>query len=352
MEIKKYVPENHKIKAVVYGASGSGKTHFGGTAPKPIFASSENGLLSIKDKRPDFVDIRSLQDLTDLYMYLKNQKHDYETVVIDSITEINEIIKAEIEKRTGRPIQKADWAEVGKRIRRILRNFRDLPMHVLFLAQETIEKDDDTIRKIYPSLNGKAAQEIAYYMDVVGYAEVESIGTGKGSTQTHRITTESHPKYTTKDRSKLIGNSVDPSFADWVAKVQEMEVGEQETVHSSEAEPAKELPQPKPNTEKKPTPTKKETETRDVAITNNTSKKLFAYWNDVWSLMGKLYPDARDSQGAYKYAKQASNANRIKTLTELYGVDSSTKLTEKQANDFIDRLKLKYNDLSEQLKHS
>jgi hypothetical protein len=39
-----------------------------------------------------------MQDLRDLLLYLKNQKHSYETVVIDSISEINDIIKAEIEK--------------------------------------------------------------------------------------------------------------------------------------------------------------------------------------------------------------------------------------------------------------
>ena len=42
-------------------------------------------------------------------------------------------------------------------------------MHVLFIAQEKYEKDGDEIEKIVPSLNGKSADEIAYFMDVVGY---------------------------------------------------------------------------------------------------------------------------------------------------------------------------------------
>jgi hypothetical protein len=40
-------------------------------------------------------------------------------------------------------------------------------MHVLFIAQESNEKDEDRIEKIVPSLNGKAATEIAYFMDIV-----------------------------------------------------------------------------------------------------------------------------------------------------------------------------------------
>lgn len=39
--IKKYQAENQFIKALIYGASGSGKTTFSATAPNPIFASSE-----------------------------------------------------------------------------------------------------------------------------------------------------------------------------------------------------------------------------------------------------------------------------------------------------------------------
>ena len=75
MEIKKTSIKEHKIKAVVYGASGSGKTTFGATAPKPIFASAENGLLSIAEQGVDFVDINSLDNLRDLYNFLKNNLH-------------------------------------------------------------------------------------------------------------------------------------------------------------------------------------------------------------------------------------------------------------------------------------
>jgi hypothetical protein len=47
MQIKMFRPTDHKVKALIYGASGAGKTVFGGTAPKPIFASAESGLLSL-----------------------------------------------------------------------------------------------------------------------------------------------------------------------------------------------------------------------------------------------------------------------------------------------------------------
>lgn len=76
MEIKTFSPTSHKIKAVIYGASGSGKTYFAATAPNPIFASAEGGLLStLKHKKKidpvKYVSITKLEDLRDLLAYLK-----------------------------------------------------------------------------------------------------------------------------------------------------------------------------------------------------------------------------------------------------------------------------------------
>ena len=65
MQIKTFKPADHKIKALVYGRSGSGKTMFGGTAPKPLILSAENGLLSLATSglQVDTVEIKSLANL-------------------------------------------------------------------------------------------------------------------------------------------------------------------------------------------------------------------------------------------------------------------------------------------------
>lgn len=220
MEIKKFSVTTHHVKALVYGASGSGKTTFAGTARNAIFASAEGGLMSISDKTPDFVEIRSLKDLMDLHAYLRNEKHGYETVVIDSISEINEIIKIEIERRTGKSMQLQDWGELAKRIRGILRGFRDLPMHVLFIAQESTETDEQKIVKFVPQLNGKAATEVAYFMDIVGYLKIEPDGS-------RHMICEPNAKYLTKDRSRVIGNDSPVDFGVWMDKIATLEIGEQ-----------------------------------------------------------------------------------------------------------------------------
>jgi hypothetical protein len=95
-------------------------------------------------------------------------------------------------------MQLQDWGTLGKEIKTILREFRDLPMHVIFIAQEISEKNEDKIQKILPSLNGKSATDIAYYMDVVGYAYIDK-ATGK-----RMINTTPHSLYLTKDRTNVI----------------------------------------------------------------------------------------------------------------------------------------------------
>ena len=71
MQIKQFTPTSHKIKAVIYGESGTGKTSFGGTCPNAIFASAESGLLSIAHLNPEYVEIITIQDLAELLVYLK-----------------------------------------------------------------------------------------------------------------------------------------------------------------------------------------------------------------------------------------------------------------------------------------
>lgn len=317
IQIKNFVPLDHKVKAVIYGASGAWKTVFGATAPKPIFASAEGGLLSVADKNIQFVEIKSLKDLQELLIYLKTAKHDFETVVIDSITEINDIIKMDIEKRTGKWMQLQDWWELAKKIKAILRWFRDLDLHVIFLAQEVSESDEGVVTKIVPSLNGKAATEIAYFMDNVGYLMIDKTGERK-------LLTQPNAKLLTKDRSGLIWNDCPVDFSEWVNRVKKIKTGTQTVSVDFEAEidekTWKELPQPKKT---------------EPMITEATGSKLFEVWSEMWKLSVEMFPDELDSKWAQKYTPEKSESTRIATIHRKYEVDSSTKLTEAQALEFI-----------------
>lgn len=337
MEIKKFSPVDHKVKAVIYGASWCWKTVFGWTAPNPIFASAEGGLLSIADKQPAFVEIKTLNDLKSLLQYLKTEKHEFETVVIDSISEINDIIKMDIEKKNGRPMAIQDRWTLSKEIKSIFRWFRDLPMHILFIAQESSEKDEDVVVKVVPSLNWKAASEIAYFMDIVWYIYIEKSGERK-------IITNSNTKLLTKDRTWTIWNDTPCDFSTWIERAKGVKIGEQEVIWSFDevqdteptpAQPEKKKPLPQPAKKAEPVPT----------ITEETAKEVFASWDKMRELSMKKTPDEKDSLWNIKYTRENSDWTRKKTMLELYKVDSSKKLSQEQWKDFAQKLKTKIEKL-------
>jgi len=227
MEIKTYTPENHYIKALIYGASGSGKTRFAGTAidkdnTKTLFLSAEGGLLSIHVKKPKYVEINAMKDLLEAYEYLEKGKHKFETVILDSITEISNTLKLEIERREGHTMQLQDWGEIKNKLIGIFRDFRDLPMNVILLAQEGYITDEDKIKKTVPSLDGKGATSaLPYFMDIVGYIKVDIKGNAV-------MRTSNSMKFVTKDRSGLIGDDCPFDFKEWEKRIKGIKTEKQE----------------------------------------------------------------------------------------------------------------------------
>ena len=226
MEIKTFSPKSHKIKALIYWAPWSWKTSFWGTAKDVLFASAEWGLLSIADKWVAHTDIKSLQDLEDLRDFLKNEEHNFETLVIDSITEINDIIKTEIVKENWRKMQIQDWGDLANSIENIIRDIRDLDMNVVVIAQELNVTDEDKIQKIVPSLNWKSSTKICYYMDIVWYIWMNK--------EWERfITTETNERYLTKDRTNKIWDNTEPDFEVWRDLVSSLAIWEETILHKT-----------------------------------------------------------------------------------------------------------------------
>jgi hypothetical protein len=71
------------VMALLYGQPGIGKSTWAAGAPKPIFISTERGLDQLNcAKLPQPADFKALYDQI---MALKNEEHDYETIVLDTI---------------------------------------------------------------------------------------------------------------------------------------------------------------------------------------------------------------------------------------------------------------------------
>lgn len=149
-------------------------TTFAGTAPHPLFICAENGLLSIANKAPDFVEVKTLQELKDLYVYLKETKPDYDTIVIDSLSEISKIIKDNITNCGSKQMILRDRGIFSEEMMQTVRQIVNLPYHVICIVHTKEVLDDNGNIKFYDlAIETKAKNEIARYFDIIGFASID-----------------------------------------------------------------------------------------------------------------------------------------------------------------------------------
>ena len=328
IKIQKFNIQDHKIKCLIYGESWSWKTVFGSTAPNPFWLSAEWGLASVIHTSPIGVAIKTLKDLKDTYQYIKNEdyikdKIKVDTVIIDSISEINEIIKDEIKiKKGGREFDGKDWGKVQDEIKTILRQFRDLDKHIIFISLAKEMKDEEKIDKIVPLLNGQAARDIAAYMDLVCFIGIDKTGE-------RFIITKGDYKYLTKDRFNQFPIWIEPNFTVMQSYIENITISQNEILGSFESE-----------------------EDKIIALVNQKAtteqvKKIITTWNIFWKLSMEKYPDEVDSKKQLKYTHEKNELMRRATMKAVVGIDDITHLSSDQAILFIERLEEKLNSLRE-----
>lgn len=141
-------------KVCAYGRNGSGKTRLAASAPKVIIANfPEEGDRSIKGvSGARIVEIHNWQQVGTLYWYLKGGNHPFQSVSLDTITAMNGLALSFVlgeadERDPTRERQQPDkrtWGRAGQLMRGMLLAYHNLPMHVIFCAQERRIRDQDT----------------------------------------------------------------------------------------------------------------------------------------------------------------------------------------------------------------
>lgn len=207
------------LKILVHGPAGAGKTVLGATAGVPtLIISAEAGLLSIKDA-PSYIratTVTSLQDIYDVYEYLA-EDHVCDWVVLDSISEIAEVVLAYERTQTKDPRQA--YGQLQDQMNALLRKFRDLPHYnVLMTCKQQRLSDDLAGTTMYmPAMPGaKLAQSIPYLFDEVFALRVEKDDEGK----TYRVLqTNRDAQYEAKDRSGMLEMFERPSLKHIAQKI-------------------------------------------------------------------------------------------------------------------------------------
>lgn len=210
--------EFQHLKILAYGANGKGKTRLGATAPKPIIIDADHGTMSIR-KFPDVkvFKIERWPDIDLAYWYLKKGDHDRETVVLDTVTSLAQLCMKFVlgDEASRDPTKdpdmpsKREWGKVGELMRTIILNFRELPMHVVYLAQERrgYAEEDEEAPEVYPEVSPSVRTTLTAAVDIIGRQYVREVvvkgGEGKKVAQpSFRMLIGPSERYVTKDRSE------------------------------------------------------------------------------------------------------------------------------------------------------
>jgi phage nucleotide-binding protein len=205
------------VKLLVYGAAGAGKTSLVKTLPKPIVLSAEAGLLSLADEDIPYIEISSVSDLQDAYNWLISEEgSEYQTICLDSISEIAEVVLGYEKKNSKDPRQA--YGAMQEQVTDLIRAFRDITgKHVYFSAK--LEKTQDEMGRILytPSMPGnKTGQQLPYFFDEVLALRVEK--NNEGITE-RALQCDSDGTWTAKDRSGKLDPWESPDLGLIISKI-------------------------------------------------------------------------------------------------------------------------------------
>ncbi len=212
----------YPLSTVVHGESGAGKSWLGDSVPAPrLILDAEGGSRFTPSAKtvwdpmmgePPFgtdttiVYIRDFQQMQMAYQWLESGHHDFNSCVLDSVTELQKRCKDAIKGTGSMRIQ--DWGTLLDDMELLIRRIRDLWMHpvrplpvTMFITTTKLD-DRSTYR---PHVQGALALSLPYFVDVVGY--LHTLPNGDGGLNRHLLVSNA-PGFIAKDRTNRLGFEV------------------------------------------------------------------------------------------------------------------------------------------------
>lgn len=166
---------------LVYGRSGTGKTQFGSTFPRPILFLdiNEKGLDTIRhEKRIDVLRCKTWDDFEEAYWYLEAGTK-YKSIIVDQISNLQDLGMAEVRakaKKSSRELfTRKNWGELSGMLKTEIDNYRHLDdrYNLCFLAHErTDDGGDADDEALEPNVGARVMPSVASFLD----GAVDAIG--------------------------------------------------------------------------------------------------------------------------------------------------------------------------------
>ena len=183
-----------KVKALIMGESGAGKSHLIATAPNPLIILCEpNGAVSVAASNPDalIVECQTIKDVQNIYTALFKNEIDekFDTICIDSITELQnlfiaDMIESKVKAGGKREFKGFDmYGELLERTTRSIKGFMKLPYHFVCTTLCEVKEDENKERHMHPMLTGSLRYTIQSLFSGVGYLYQNGKTTDEGYSQ-------------------------------------------------------------------------------------------------------------------------------------------------------------------------
>lgn len=169
-ENKPQIPKDTPRNYFIYGATMSGKSYLANEFPNPIILNTDGNasansvpaiqLVNEKDKNGHIIK-SVIEQLSEILLALQTQKHTYETVVVDVIDDVIDMIKIAVCSE----FDVKSLSEIGygrgydyfnQALTELVIDLKALPMNVIYISREITEYNDDgKAVKTLPSLREK-----------------------------------------------------------------------------------------------------------------------------------------------------------------------------------------------------
>ena len=175
--------EQQPPRIMIYGSEGVGKSTFASLAPNPVFIQTEDGLSEIDTSK--FPLARTFEDVVMQLQAVRDEQHEYGTLVIDSLDWLERLVWDRVCADYGvKSIEKADGGygkgyvhalTYWRQIVSILNDIRSKRgMAVVMIAHAAVERFEDPEHAAYdrytPRLHKKACSLVCEWVDAVLFA--------------------------------------------------------------------------------------------------------------------------------------------------------------------------------------
>lgn len=217
-----------KLRLVIFGEWGVGKTTLAMTFPRPFVLDSDGGLVAVTSLKQDEdlgtrFEVTSYTDLEPLYYYLKAHADEFDTIVIDGMDELAFVLTDELIERHAaydrrkkgtnyepHPVfefipEQAEYQANQRQLHKLLVQLKRLNKHIVVTLGHR-EPDPAKINKRHPNLAPGAVRDLLRWSSIAGELVIADEG--------HALVVRNgDPVRTTKSRFSGLGAVVmEPTF--------------------------------------------------------------------------------------------------------------------------------------------